>query len=229
MRILIVEDSDKLRGALVATLQNAGHAVDAVGDGRRAVIHLRTSDYDAAVLDVGLPVLDGMEVLREVRRHSVRTAVLVLSARDTVADRVAGLRAGADDYLIKPFAMEELVARVEAMIRRRHQQASARIVVGDLMIDTDARQVTRAGAPIDLTKREFAILVCLALRAGKMTSRAAIEEAIYDQSTQVQSNAVDSAISHLRAKLNAGGRPEIILTKRGVGYVLSQTAPALNT
>jgi DNA-binding response OmpR family regulator len=221
MRVLVVEDSEKIRRAVALGLRDAGYAVDEVADGQRGLIHLRTTEYDVAILDIMLPGLDGLSVLREARAKGVTTAVLMLTARDGVDDRVAGLRSGADDYLIKPFAFEELLARVEAMVRRRHGAPASVIRIADLTLDTAAKSVMREGQPISLSRREFAILEYLVLRVGKLVTRAELEEHIYDDRSQVLSNAIDSAISLLRRKLNADGRPDLIQTARGRGYVLN--------
>ena len=221
MRLLIVEDSDRLRESLATGLRAAGYAVDAVSDGRAGLLHLRTTEYDAAVLDLSLPELDGLSVLREARAKGVQTAVLILTARDQIDDRVRGLRAGADDYLVKPFAYDELLARVEALLRRRHQRSSPLLTVADLRIDTRTKGVTRAARDVPLTKREYTLLEYLAFRAGVPVSRSELEEHLYDDRSQVQSNAIDSTVSLLRQKLNAGGLDNLIHTKRGFGYVLA--------
>ncbi|MCX5688390.1 MAG: response regulator transcription factor [Planctomycetota bacterium] len=225
MRVLVVEDSEKIRRAVTLGLRDAGYAVDEVADGQRGLIHLRTTEYDVAILDIMLPGLDGLSVLREARAKGVTTAVLMLTARDGVDDRVAGLRTGADDYLIKPFAFEELLARVEAMVRRRHGTPTNVIRIADLTLDTAAKSVTRQGRPITLSRRKFAILEYLALRVGKLVTRAELEEHVYDDRSQVLSNAIDSAISLLRRKLNADGRPDLIQTARGRGYTLIGGSP----
>jgi DNA-binding response OmpR family regulator len=224
MRLLVVEDSEKIRRAVVLGLRDAGYAVDEVADGQRGLIHLRTTEYDVAILDIMLPGLDGLSVLREARAKGVTTAVLMLTAKDGVDDRVRGLRTGADDYLVKPFAFEELLARVEAMVRRRHGASASVVWVADLAVDTTAKSVTRAGVTIALNRREYVILEYLALRAGKLVTRSELEEHVYDDRSQVMSNAIDSAMSILRRKLNAGGRPDLIQTSRGRGYVLSGEA-----
>jgi DNA-binding response OmpR family regulator len=221
MRVLIVEDSDRIRESLAAGLRTAGYSVDTVADGKRGLIHLRTTEYDVAVLDLGLPEMDGLTVLREARAKGVQTSVLILTARDGVDDKVRGLRTGADDFLIKPFSFDELLARIEALVRRRHKQASPILSVADLRIDTVTKSVTRQEQAIELTRREYSILECLAYRAGVPISRAELEETVYDDRSAVQSNAIDSAISLLRSKLNVGGRENLVHTKRGFGYVLA--------
>lgn len=221
MRLLVVEDSEKIRRAVASGLRSAGYAVDEVSDGLRGLIHLRTTEYDVAILDIMLPGLGGLDLLREARAKGVTTAILMLTAKDTVDDRVRGLRAGADDYLIKPFAFDELLARVDAMVRRRHARPLTSLRVGDLEIDTAAKTVARAGRAISLSRREYAIMEYLALRAGEVVSRAELEEHVYDDRSQVLSNAIDSAVSILRKKLNGTGLPDVIRTRRGLGYVLA--------
>lgn len=224
MRILVVEDSDRLRQSLVSGLQSAGYSVDAVADGSKGLLHLRTTEYDVAILDIMLPQMDGLSVLKEARGKGVTTAVLMLTAKDGIDDRVRGLRSGADDYLVKPFALEELLARVEALIRRNFKTRDTTIRIADLAIDTSAKLALRKGQNITLTRREYAILEYLAFRAGVVVPRAELEEHIYDDRSQVQSNAIDSAISQLRHKLNAEGRPNLIHTRRGLGYMLAEPA-----
>ena len=218
MRVLIVEDSSRLQRTLSMALRNSGYAVDVCGDGEEGLWLAASNDYDAVVLDIMLPKRDGLSVLAELRARGQTTHVLLLTARDTVADRVQGLRIGADDYLIKPFALEELLARVDALCRRAYGTKHPRITIADLEIDTGARAVRRAGKPIDLTAREYLLLEYLARRAGQTVTRPEIEEHIYAGEVDLMSNAVDSAICSLRKKL--GGQP-IIHTRRGLGYMLA--------
>ncbi len=230
MRILIVEDSAVLRDSLAQGLHESGYAVDAVADGRRGLIHARTTEYDVIVLDWMLPEMDGLSVLAALREKRVGAAVLMLTARDTLDDKVRGLTAGADDYLVKPFAFKELLARVQALARRRHGERSPVVRIGPLTIDTPARtaSVARAGGvlvPVPLSPREYALLEFLALNRGKVATRAEIEEHLYDDRSQVYSNAVDSAVAALRGKLDAAGCPSLIHTRRKVGYMISEAAP----
>lgn len=222
MRVLVIEDSDLIRRAIVLGLQREGYAVDFVTDGRQALIHLRTTQYAAAILDLMLPEMDGLTVLSEARAKGVATPVLILTARDSVNDRVAGLRRGADDYLIKPFAIEELLARVAALARRGLGQSTSTITIGDLVIDSASRTVSRAGVPVTLSRREYAILEYLAMRRGRIVARHEIEEHVYDGASQVFSNAIDSAISLIRKKLRAAGTGDLIRTRRGHGYILDE-------
>lgn len=244
MRILIVEDSAVLRDSLAQGLREAGYAVDAVADGKRGLIHAQTTDYDVIVLDWMLPEMDGVTVLSRYRAWAVQkkitgggAAVLMLTARDTLDDKVRGLTTGADDYLVKPFAFKELLARVQALTRRRHGERSPVLRIGPLTIDTSAKtaHMTRSNAggageemAVDLSPREYALLAYLAAHAGKPVPRAELEEHLYDDRSQVFSNAVDSAVSALRGKLAAAGGPgcaELIHTRRKVGYVLQAGTP----
>lgn len=221
MRALVVDDSPAIRESVSQALREAGYAVDSVGDGRQAVIHARTSEYDAIVLDLGLPQKDGMDVLRELRARRVSVPVLVLTARDAVEDRVRGLQEGADDYVVKPFSLRELVARVGALVRRSKGNAASDLNVGPLLVDINARVVKVSGRELDLTPREYALLSYLAHRAGTPVSRLELEEHLYDEQSQVFSNAIESAVCTLRAKLEAAGCPGMIRTRRKVGYLLS--------
>ncbi len=244
MRILIVEDSAVLRDSLAQGLREAGYAVDAVADGKRGLIHAQTTDYDVIVLDWMLPELDGVTMLARYRAWASDkriagggAAVLMLTAKDTLDDKVRGLTTGADDYLVKPFAFKELLARVQAMTRRRHGQSSPLVRVGPLTIDTAAKaaHISRGVAgrggvdvPVDLSPREYALLAYLAAHAGKPVSRAELEEHLYDDRSQVFSNAIDSAVAALRAKLSAAGGAEcseLVHTRRKIGYVLKAGVP----
>jgi DNA-binding response OmpR family regulator len=224
MRILVVEDSARLQRTVGTALRRSGYAVDVAGDGEEGLWLAESHDYDAIVLDVMLPKRDGLDVLRTLRAQGKPTHVLLLTARDTVADRVTGLGAGADDYLVKPFALEELLARVAALCRRAYGTKQPRLVIGDLEIDPAARTVRRAGQAIELTAREYQLLEYLARRGGEVVSRADIEAHIYDGQVDPMSNVVDSAICLLRKKLaiEAEAAP-LIHTRRGLGYVLAAT------
>lgn len=230
MRVLIVEDSAVIRDSLAQGLREAGYAVDTVADGKRGLIHAQTTDYDVIVLDWMLPEMDGLTVLSRMREKGVASAVLMLTARDALDDRVRGLTTGADDYLVKPFAFKELVARVQALTRRQHGKRSPALRVGPLLIDTSAQMVRvarggRGEAEVELSPREYKLLAYLAAHAGKPVPRSELEEHLYDDRSQVFSNAIDSAVAALRGKLNAAGCPELIHTRRKVGYVLKAEAP----
>lgn len=212
-----MEDSPRLQRTLGIALRNSGYAVDVCGDGEEGLWLATSNDYDAIVLDIMLPKRDGLSLLATLRAQGRLTHVLLLTARDTVPDRVLGLRTGADDYLIKPFALDELLARVEALCRRAYGTKAPCLAVGDLQIDPATRTVRRAGEPVELTAREYLLLEYLARRAGQTVTRPEIEEHIYAGEIELMSNAVDSAICGLRKKL--AGTP-LIHTRRGFGYVL---------
>lgn len=224
MRLLLVEDSKRLRSTLVRALVRLGHAVDEAADGDEAALCAEVNDYDAIVLDLMLPGRGGLDLLGSWRRRGDATPVIVLTARGSVEDRVRGLALGADDYLVKPFALEELLARLEAVVRRRCGQAGSLTRVGDLEIDFAARSVKRGGAEVVLTAREFSLLECLARRPGQVLSRGQIEAHLYSEAGSPSSNAVDAAVYSLRRKLSPGDAPPLIHTRRGLGYVM-QEAP----
>jgi len=215
--VLLVEDSPRLQRSVGTGLRRAGLAVDLAADGEEGLYQAELNDYDVIILDLMLPRLGGLEVLRRLRAGGRDTHVLILTARGTVADRVGGLNSGADDFLIKPFAFEELLARVQALGRRRHHAKNPRIVIGPLEIDTAERRVLRDGRTVELAPREYALLEYLALRRGRVVSRSEIEEHIYDGRTDPMSNVVDSAICQLRKRI---GDASLIETRRGMGYVL---------
>jgi DNA-binding response OmpR family regulator len=220
VRILLVEDSGRLRRSIETALVRSGYAVDAIGDGREGLSLAETYAYDAIVLDIMLPGLDGLSMLQQLRSRDRSVHVLLLTARDTVQDRVHGLEAGADDYLIKPFALEELLDRVAALCRRGYGRKHPRLVVGDLEIDTAAKTVRRGGEVIALKPREYALLEYLALRAGEVVSRREIETHLYDARVDTASNVVESAVSVLRKRLAKRGAPSLIETRHGLGYLL---------
>ena len=220
MRLLLVEDSPRLQRSLTTALKKAGYAVDVTGDGAEALWLASSNDYDTIVLDILLPGLDGLSVLEQLRAIGKQTNVLLLTARDTVEDRVWGLRRGADDYLVKPFALDELLARIEALCRRSYGAKQTRLVFGEIVIDAGAKTVSRAGVVIELTPREYALVEYLALRQGQVVSRSEIEQHIYDDAVDPLSNVVDSAICTLRKKVTPPGAAPLIHTRRGHGYVL---------
>ena len=225
MRILLIEDSERLTESLRSGLRKLGHAVDIALDGASGLSYARLNPYDIIVLDLMLPKIDGLSVLKELREGGNKTYVLILTARDTVEDRVHGLSQGADDYLVKPFSFDELVARIEALGRRRADTARPAIEIGDLFIDTAGRRVTRAGQPIQLTPREYALLLLLANRKGQVVSRIEIEDHLYDERTFPLSNVVQSAISSLRSRLDVAGTSPLIHTSWGKGYILDEVLP----
>ncbi len=225
MRILLVEDSERLVRSLKNGFRQSGFAVDAVGDGKKGFSYARLNPYDVIVLDLMLPEMDGMTVLARLRAEGIDTPILILTARDGVDDRVAGLREGADDYLVKPFAFDELLARVEALARRSSGRAASKIEIGELVIDTGARSVTHGGREVSLSAREYALLLVLAERKGKTVSRIEIEDRLYGEDNFPMSNAVPSAICILRSRLAEAGGDELIHTRRGLGYMIAEVAP----
>ena len=220
MRILLVEDDTLLGDALQVGLRGAGFVVDWVTDGVAAETALAGEEFAAVVLDLGLPRLAGLELLRRLRGRGNRTPVVVLTARDAVEDRVRGLDLGADDYVAKPVSLAELAARLRAVTRRAMGVASGVLTLGSLSIDPAARTVVFRGAPVDLQAREFALLYALASRAGRVLTRSQLEAQLYEWDRGLDSNAIDVYVHHLRRKLS----PELIRTVRGVGYVSARDA-----
>ncbi len=219
MRILVVEDDAKIASFVINGLKQNGFAVDQAADGLRGLALARTIAYDALVLDLMLPELDGLALLRDLRAAGVLTPVIILSAKAGVDDRVRGLQAGGDDYLTKPFAFSELLARVQALIRRAsHAPEPTRLVTGDLQLDLVAREVRRGDQVIDLQPREFALLEYLMRHPGRVVTKTMILEHVYDFSFDPQTNVVDVLVHRLRAKVDPDKR--LIQTLRGVGYVL---------
>src|SRR5262249_20834275 len=215
MRILVIEDEPDLRRVLVQALREEGYAVDDAAEGEDGLHKATSWDYDALVLGLMLPCLDGWEVLRRLRQTR-KTPVLILTARDGVADRVRGLDGGADDYLVKPFELNELLARLRALIRRAAGSAVSTISIGDVVIDTAARLVTRAGQPVALTPREYALVELLALHRGRLITRTAVYEHLFDENEDSLSNLVEVHVSNVRKKLGK----DFITTRRGQGYVI---------
>ena len=221
MRILLAEDDPLLGDGVRTGLLQAGFAVDWVTDGQDARLALAGEPYDAVLLDLGLPKADGLAVLRELRAARNPVPVLTLTARDALVDRVAGLDAGADDYLVKPFALAELQARLRALLRRSKGVVDPVIRHGRIALDPAARTVTLDGAPVELSAREFATLQELLVNAGRVLSRSRLEEKLYGWGEEIESNAVEVYVHHLRRKLY----PELIQTVRGVGYLVPKAPP----
>ena len=219
MRILLAEDDTLLGDGLRAGLRQAGFQVDWVRDGAAAERELRAQPYAAAVLDLGLPLMDGLDVLASVRRAGTTVPVLVLTARDAVPDRVRGLDLGADDYVVKPVDLDELAARLRALVRRAHGQPQEQLQVQGVRLDPAGRTVARDGQAVALSTREFDLLHALMLNAGRVLSREQLEQHLYSWGREVESNAVEVHIHHLRKKLGA----ELIQTVRGVGYLCPKT------
>jgi two-component system, OmpR family, response regulator len=215
MRVLVIEDEPELRRVLAQALREDGYAVDEAADGPDGLFKAIAWAYDIVLLDLMLPGLDGIELLKRLRREK-HTAVLVLTARDAVPDRIRGLNIGADDYVVKPFNLAEVLARVRALIRRAAGQGDPQIVVGDVEIDTARRAVTRAGEHVALTAREYAILELLVLHRGKVLTKTEIYDHIFDETDDTLSNLIEVHVSNLRKKL---GR-DLIETRRGLGYVI---------
>ncbi|MFN9028939.1 MAG: response regulator [Betaproteobacteria bacterium] len=214
MRLLLVEDDRMIGDSLRNALRQAGFAVDLVRDGRAAESTLASERFDLVLLDLGLPQRDGRDVLRATRARGDRTPVIVLTARDTLTARVRGLDAGADDYIVKPFELDELLARIRAVVRRQAGRAETTLAVGEVTLDTATRQVTLAGAPVALSAREYAVLEALMLRPGAILSRAQLEDRLYGWGEELESNAITVYVHQLRRKLGE----RFIHTVRGVGY-----------
>ena len=218
MKILLVDDSQRLLRSLGHGLKKLGYAVDLAGDGEQGLALAETYDYHVIVLDLMLPGLSGLEVLRRLRGRGSDVHVLILSARDRVDDRVRGLQLGADDYLVKPFAFEELCARIQALVRRRHQAKDPVIRLGPLEIDAARRRVTRGGDTLHLTPSEYALLELLAYQRGRVFSQEQLVEHLHRSASEVSSNVVEVLVSSLRKKIHARGEPPILRTRRGFGY-----------
>ena len=222
MRILLVEDEPRAAQMLAKGLREEAYAVDVVRDGERAVYQAAITDYDAIILDVLLPLRDGLAVCREIRSVGSVVPVLMLTARDEVGARIAGLDSGADDYLTKPFDFGELLARLRAVIRRGQRPLRpSTIRIGPLRLETRARRASRNGEALILTAREYALLEHLAIHVDEVVGRASIAEHVWDTSYEVMSNAIDVCIQRLRRKIDTPGEPSLIVTRRGEGYMLS--------
>jgi len=221
MRVLMVEDDTKIAGFVTAGLKQAGFAVDQAVDGAEGLHLALTEPYDTAIVDVMLPKLDGLSLITELRRHRVNTPILILSAKRTVDDRVKGLQKGGDDYLTKPFVFAELLARVQALIRRASGATEpTRLIVGDMTLDLLTREVSRAGQRIELQPREFALLEYLMRNAGRVISKTLILEHVWNYHFDPQTNVVDVLVSRLRSKVDRDQSEKRIQTIRSVGYVL---------
>ena len=220
VKILLVDDSQRLLRSLSQGLTRLGYAVDVAGDGEEGLDLAETYAYHVIVLDLMLPGLPGLEVLRRLRARGSDVHILILSARDRVDDRVKGLELGADDYLVKPFAFDELCARIQALVRRRHQTKNPIIRLGSLEIDAARRRVSRDGAPLHLTPSEYALLEFLAYQRGRVFSQAQLVEHLHRSDSDVSSNVIEVLVSGLRRKIHARGEPPILRTRRGFGYVV---------
>ena len=220
MRVLLVEDDQRISRFVGKGLRERAYAVDVAVDGEEALYKFAVNDYDAVVLDVMIPKRDGFEVCRQLRASGSPVPVLMLTARDEVADRIRGLDSGADDYLTKPFEVAELAARLRALMRRGHMLRTPTITIADLMIDTRAQDVTRGGRHIALTAKEYALLEYLAREAGRVVTRTEIAEHVWDEHFDPASNLIDVHINRLRRKLDDGHGAPLIQTRRGAGYVM---------
>ncbi len=226
MRILVVEDNRRLSSALKSCLEDESYAVDSAYDGEAGIDFARVTSYDAIILDVMLPIIDGVEVCRRLRSSRINVPIIMLTARDTVEDRVRGLDSGADDYLVKPFALAELTARLRALLRRQSTQRGGSIEVGDLRIDPASHEVSRSGRAIELTSREYALLEYFARHPGQIITREMAEEHIWSYDYVGASNVVDVYVRRLRRKIDDPFPTKLIVTVRGAGYRLRAAGSA---
>ena len=222
MRILIAEDEEDMNRLIKKSLEKEGYGVDACFDGKEALYYLEHTDYDAAILDIMMPEADGLTVLKAIRKKGLDLPVMFLTAKDSIPDRVLGLDSGADDYLIKPFDFDELLARVRSMTRKRTPHTSSRITIGDLTLDTGSHTVTRAGKTIDLSSREYSILEYMCMNPGIVLSREKIEDHIWNYDYSGGSNVVDVYISYLRKKIDGGKPDNLIRNVWGAGWVIKE-------
>jgi len=220
MRLLIVEDYKPLRESLEQGLREAGFAVDTAGKGKEALWFALGNNYDVIILDLMLPGMDGLSILKKLRSEGCQSHVLILTAKDSLEDKITGLGVGADDYLVKPFAFEELLARVRALVRRAYTKKQTQFEIEDLRIDLSSQKVFISEEEIPLTAREYVLLEYLAMRAGEVVSRSDIWEHVYEFNSSAMSNVVDVYIGYLRKKLKRDGKPDLISTIRGRGYML---------
>ena len=224
MRILVIEDDRRLRAALAHSLEDAAYAIDAVGDGQSGQDYAEATPYDAIILDLMLPRKDGLEVCMQLRRQHINTPILVLTARDAVEDRVRGLDSGADDYLVKPFALSELLARLRALLRREAPRKSGLLAVGDLVLDPASREVVRAGRPIELTAREYAVLELFVRHRNQVITRDMVEKHVWSYDFVGVSNVVDVYVRRVRRKIDDPFDVKLIHTIRGAGYRMREPA-----
>lgn len=222
MRVLVVEDYAPLRLAIVKGLTDAGYSVDACANGRDGKWHAESGEFDVMVLDLMLPEMDGLSILKSLRADGNDIHVLILTAKDAVTDRVDGLNLGADDYLTKPFVFAELLARIKALVRRKYGEKNPTISIADLEVNTASREVRRGDEFVELTAKEYALLEFLALRSGQVVTRMDIWDHVYDFHSDNQSNVVDVYISYLRKKIDRPGFEKLIHTRRGQGYMLGE-------
>jgi DNA-binding response OmpR family regulator len=222
VRVLVVEDYEPIREGVAEALREAGFAVDVAADGKTGEWYARSNPYDVIILDLMLPGLDGLTILKRIRAQRLGAYVLLLTAKDQPEDRVRGLESGADDYLVKPFVLGELIARVRALVRRKYEAKDPVIRVADLEIDTNSRTVRRGARTINVSPREYALLEFLGLRAGQVVTRTDVWEHVYEFHSDAESNVVDVFVARLRRKLEADDMPRLIHTRWGQGYILAE-------
>lgn len=220
MRVLLVEDDTRIANFVSKGLRENSYAIDVAYDGEQGIYQTTIHDYDLIILDVMLPKIDGFEVCRRIRENGNKTPILMLTARDAIEDKITGLDFGADDYLTKPFEFRELLARLRALLRRKSEFSSPKIVIADLKIDTIAQRVWRRGKEISLTTKEYSLLEYLAREKGKVVGREEISTHVWDENFDVFSNLIEVYIKRLRAKIDEGFSPQLIHTRRGAGYIL---------
>jgi len=222
MKILLAEDEVDLNNVVTRYLKKNGYSVDSVLDGEEALDYLEYSEYDLVILDIMMPKVDGFEVIKKLRDKGNHTSVLMLTARDSADDKVKGLDLGADDYIVKPFDFNELMARIRAVVRRKHGNSSNKLVIGDLILDTSEKSVTRAGKQIELTGKEYEVLEYLMQSKNRILSRDQIKEHVWDFDYEGDSNIIDVLIKNIRKKIDIEDGKQIIYTKRGLGYVIKE-------
>lgn len=222
MKILLAEDEVDLNNVVTRYLKKNGYSVDSVLDGEEALDYLKYSEYDLVILDIMMPKVDGFEVIKKLRDKGNHTSVLMLTARDSADDKVKGLDLGADDYIVKPFDFNELMARIRAVVRRKYGNSSNKLVIGDLILDTSEKSVTRAGKQIELTGKEYEVLEYLMQSKNRILSRDQIKEHVWDFDYEGDSNIIDVLIKNIRKKIDIEDGKQIIYTKRGLGYVIKE-------
>ena len=222
MKILLAEDEVDLNNVVTRYLKKNGYSVDSVLDGEEALDYLEYSEYDLVILDIMMPKVDGFEVIKKLRDKGNHTSVLMLTARDSADDKVKGLDLGADDYIVKPFDFNELMARIRAVVRRKYGNSSNKLVIGDLILDTSKKSVTRAGKQIELTGKEYEVLEYLMQSKNRILSREQIKEHVWDFDYEGDSNIIDVLIKNIRKKIDVEDGKQIIYTKRGLGYVIKE-------
>lgn len=222
MKILLAEDEVDLNNVVTRYLKKNGYSVDSVLGGEEALDYLEYGEYDLVILDIMMPKVDGFEVIKKLRNKGNHTSILMLTARDSADDKVKGLDLGADDYIVKPFDFNELLARIRAVVRRKYGNSSNRLVIGDLILDTSEKSVTRAGKQIELTGKEYEVLEYLMQSKNRILSREQIKEHVWDFDYEGDSNIIDVLIKNIRKKIDIETGKQIIYTKRGLGYVIKE-------